>query len=210
MKNGTIIDTASMKQAGLDPSVEELSQMAYKAMNAVGADGKGAEDHCIERVNGMKDEYGTGASTLIMIYNSLGLNLKLNSAVDIFGGFFKYMPDNDIYNGEWSCVLHVHPQAQMIGSHGMLCYNVVDSKQRYNEEIVFVSAWANHYSGRSQAVSFYTRKDAYTADELFYNRILNGQGAGGRSDYGVLAAEYKIGSETSPFFRVVASQGSNF
>lgn len=213
MKNGSKIDAGAMKASGLDVDTATLSRTAYEAMNGEYL-GMGSEDYCIERVNGLKEEYGTGASTLVTIYNSTGFNFKLVAKHDIWGGFFKYAPDTDIYNGEWSCVLHAHPGGQAIGSHGMLCYGLVGSKDGYGLDVVLVMAWANHYTGASQSKCEFFERNAYSAlvavkPSLLYDSLLKDAQPAGRSDFLSLGVSYGIGAETSPIFRVVASQVAN-
>jgi Nakanori-like protein len=210
MKTGNVIDAASMKAAGLEADIKALSQAAYAAMNAASGGAEGAEEHIIERVNGMKTEYGTGASTELIIYNSIGLNLKLYEHLDVYGGFFKYSPDHDIHNGEWSGLLHVHPAGQAIGSHGLLCYSLEGSQNVYNESIVLMLAWANHYTGRSQCGCGYTNKTNFDTNKTtMYDSLIKHGKTTGTADYGVLGVAFEIGAETSPICRVVASQLAN-
>lgn len=210
MKSGHKTDAAAFKSSGQDVDIAYLANTAYGAMNADYAN-KGAEDYIIERVNGMKDEYGTGASTLITFYNALGMNLKLHDHRNIHGSFFKYQPDNDVYNGEWSCLLHVHPSGSALGSHGLLCYSLVDSNTAYHEDIVLVLAWSNNYTGSNQCACAFTNRQNYDSNAAqAHAQMMYGQGDNGHRDYGVLGVKYSIGQDTSPVFRAVASLDANF
>lgn len=206
MKYGTIIDSEAMKAAGLTADALELSKQAYRAMG--GSGGESPDEDCIKRINGMKDEYGVGLSTSITIYNALGLALSLRSIHNEQGRVWKYACDDKIYNGEWSCVLHVKPDLQAIGSHGAITYDLVGAKAVYNEEIVLVFAWDNPYTGGNKASCWFTNPNYWksrTGRQLWETSTHGSESS--RSDYGVLSVHWTIGQGTSPIFRVVAARG---
>lgn len=62
----------------------------------------------VKVINGMKDEYGNGASTLVRIFNATGERLFYQSAFNLRGNSWKYPFDAIIENGQWSLVLIVH------------------------------------------------------------------------------------------------------
>jgi hypothetical protein len=174
LKNGKPITAESFKDAGIDANVPFLATKAYEAINESDG-GKGAEEHAIERANGMKEEYGDGVSTLLTIYNAIGLTLRLRDSYNEDGHFFKYAADPNINNGEWCSLLHVHPQAAALGSSGMLCYSLVDSEKVYNESIVLVIGWYNGYSSRGVARCQFTNSKNYdNANRATIGRALSG------------------------------------
>lgn len=62
-------------------------------------------------VNGIKDEYGAGASTLLRIFNASGERLFFRHDFHRRGNVWKYPFDMIIENGQWSVVLIVHTAA---------------------------------------------------------------------------------------------------
>lgn len=204
MKSGNKIDASGFAAAGVTADGPFLAKTAYEAMNAMYGD-KGADDYIIKEMNGMKDEYGTGLSTQIQIYNALGLDLKLIENYDDHGSFFKYAPDDRIYNGEWSGLLHVHPQAAAVGSSGMLAY--VLPKGAFGEDIVLMISWSNPYSGSNTCNCSFTNRSNYNriGAANLCEALIDGGAASRISDYGILGVSYRIGKGTSPICRVVAS-----
>ncbi|WP_125900892.1 hypothetical protein [Methylobacterium indicum] len=72
-------------------------------------------------VNGMKDEYASGASTLLRVFNASGGRLFLRSDVHWHGKVWKYPLDLVIENGQWSIALVVHA-ARFEGVAGGIVY----------------------------------------------------------------------------------------
>jgi hypothetical protein len=73
-----------------------------------------------ENVNGMKDEYGDGVSTLVMIYNASGRDVIINSLDNKYGRIGDWPYDPVIANGQWSVFLHVKKTSAASGSQATL------------------------------------------------------------------------------------------
>ena len=209
MKYGTRIDADAMKAAGLEPDIRELSKEAYRSMSVAGADGASPDESCIKRVNGMKDEYGSGVSTLITIYNALGCSLRYRTAHDSSGHIWKYAYDDRIDNGEWSCALHVKTSGSATGSCAALVY---DFDGGYGDQDVLVVAWDTPFSGSNSAACFCANR-AVTYSKMswddIHDRAANGND-NGHSDLGLLRVRYTIGQNSSPILRVIASRKEFF
>lgn len=76
--------------------------------------------------NGMKDEYGNGASTLLRIFNAAAEPLRLRYDIHRYGNIWKYPVDMVIHNGQWSVLLVVHAQPFQ-GVAGGLIYHAAGS-----------------------------------------------------------------------------------
>lgn len=78
-----------------------LSNYAFEQRSA-------SDFEVVKVINGMKDEYGNGASTLVRIFNATGERLFYQSDFHVRGNSWKYPFDAIIENGQWSLVLIVH------------------------------------------------------------------------------------------------------
>ncbi len=212
MKTGTPITAGTFADAGITASVQYLATKSFEDINDMdGAQRKEAE--AIERVNGMKTEYGDGVSTLITIYNAFGMPLYHHDTFNEDGHFFKYQPDPDIQNGEWCMLLHVHPSGAALGSSGMLAYKLSEAAQIVSGWDLLLIAWYNGYN--RNAVARCGWGTAATYDKLnkhgFWNTLTHGTGSGttGKDEKGSLGVMWSIGSESSPIFRVVGGMKSD-
>jgi hypothetical protein len=199
MKYGNVIDAETMRQAGIeDVSTAELAKEAFRAM------GGKADEECIERVNGMKEEYGSGIATLITIYNALGCSLHYKETRDWSGHRGKYDYDSPIYNGEWSCALHVKTSGTATGSCGVIAYNL---RGGYGDQDVLVVSWVTPFSGPNKANCFCANIKTY--DATSWDKIEEWANRGYPEkdhDLGLIRVRATIGQNSSPILRVVASQ----
>lgn len=112
---GIVMDDvkADPRYAGKTPTLKDLADFTMEKKSLY-------EEEALKHVNGMKSEYGTGASSLVMIYNATGANLKLKPQKDIThnwsGHIWKYPADDTIMNGQWCVFLHVHTSGAARGS----------------------------------------------------------------------------------------------
>ena len=78
-------------------------------------------------INGIKEEYGTGVSTLLRIYNTSGRTLRFQKQGPNWSGhMWKYPFDETIGNGQWSVALHVKTSGAARGSVSSVVYRVED------------------------------------------------------------------------------------
>lgn len=122
---------------------EFAQHMARKAMEQryEHVDRMGDSPGAINRVNGMKEAYGNGVSTLVMLYNATGVRLTKVGEDDHSGKRWTWPYDNVIENGQWSVFLHVKSGWSMAGSTACLGYKLEGLDE------VFVIAWDTPYSG---------------------------------------------------------------
>lgn len=102
------------------------------------------------QVQKVKDDYGTGLSTLIMIYNATGsdmiyYNFKSTSGEIWLGSENAWFPKT-IRNGQWALALHVH---RIAGSVAAVGYNFDGSnnKRSPNTAGYAIMGWDNPLSG---------------------------------------------------------------
>lgn len=98
----------------------------------------------IKHVNGMKEEYGQGASTLILIANQTGEKLKRIDSKGWSGDTWKYPFDREIDNGQISVVLHTKT-FMFRGSVGSVIYRLEKTQDE------FVLAFWNPYIGENKS-----------------------------------------------------------
>lgn len=120
-----------------------LSQLAIQQLTAINSDGNTLQMTAVNQVNTMKEEYGEGASTLVMIFNASGESLTYQNNYDWAGGIDKYPYDRVIPNGTYSVFLHVK-HALWGGSEGCVVYS-------NQTGLDFLMAWSNPYRGRNNA-----------------------------------------------------------
>jgi len=84
----------------------------------------------IKHVNGMKEEYGNGASTLLVIANQTGETLNHLADRSWSGDINKYPYDPVIKNGQISVVLHTKT-AMFRGSVGSIIYRSDPSQDEF-------------------------------------------------------------------------------
>lgn len=112
---------ADPRWASKEPTLKDLADFTLEKQSNY-------EESAILKLNGMKQEYGDGTSTLVMIYNATGVDLNLKPQKDITynwnGHLFKYTPDKTIMNGQWSVFLHVHTSGMAYGSKAAIVYEL--------------------------------------------------------------------------------------
>lgn len=201
MKYGTPLRYDTLEAAGQTPDFEALAADAYAAINASGADGRTYEEAAIERVNGMKEEYGTGVSTLVMIYNATGSTLKYDSIEDSSGHLFKYQPDSVVYNGEWSVFLHTKTAGAARGSVATAKYWLRGGVPAKSHQLSV--SWSTPWSGTNTASAtvydLAAARKAMASGSMFA-MIKQLTSAASQSPF---ATEVSLSQESSPLVRYV-------
>jgi hypothetical protein len=95
----------------------------------------------LQKVNAMKEEYGSGISALVRIYNASSETVSLVTTRDWHGHIWKYPVDTPIQNGQWSVFLHVHASGCAVGACGAAVYQASQAKQD-----IFLG-WESPYAG---------------------------------------------------------------
>lgn len=121
--------------------IDVRKEMAKLAMERRDKDEADAQD----KLNGMKKEYGTAKSTLVMLYNGTGDTLKLRDADNQSGHIWKYDYDRRIETGQWSVFLHVHSQGSGAGSCAAVAYDLATYRDEVdkgaNHPLALLIAW---------------------------------------------------------------------
>lgn len=203
MKYGRPLRYDTLEAAGQTPDFEELASDAYAALNAEGAKGLGHEEAAIERVNGMKEEYGTGVSALIMIYNATGSTLKFDSLESAHGKIFKYQPDPTIYNGEWSVFLHVKSSGAARGSGGAVKYWLRGGVPKKSHMLTV--NWDIPWSGTNTAGATFSHLPPHldVSQASFMKVMKEIMDAQANTPFGT---RISYSQETSPLIRVMAAR----
>ncbi|MEX2520312.1 MAG: hypothetical protein WD969_13380 [Paracoccaceae bacterium] len=204
MKYGNPIRYDTLEAAGQEPDFEALAHDAYAAMNADGPKGLSHEEAAIERVNGMKEQYGTGVSALMMIYNATGSTMKFDSLETTHGKIYNYQPDPTIYNGEWSVFLHVKSSGAARGSGGAVKYWLKGGVED-KSHLVTVS-WDVPWSGTTTAgISFFDTSlmRSFLGSPFQLMKKIGDMQAASPFD-----GRISFSQETSPIIRAVASRKS--
>jgi hypothetical protein len=133
---GKTITEETIKRLYPNAKPDEYVNLLSKEALDTGSQGEYQEE-AIKTVNGLKERYGEGASTLICIYNATGRKWTYVSSHDWHGEI--YSPyDTEIYNGQWSVFLHT--KAGIItGSAGCVVYRI----EKANTDLFI--GWSNPY-----------------------------------------------------------------
>lgn len=147
---GTAITQADVRRTSAyeDPPLDDAAILKQAAIQAMehrydAYDRQGDPPGALNRVNGMKEEFGNGVCTLLMMYNATGCRLTKADDDDHSGKIWKYKYDDVIENGQWSVVLHVKSSFGLAGSTACIGYELEGRNQ------VLVVAWDTPYSGDS-------------------------------------------------------------
>lgn len=142
---GKVIGKSEVEDAtgSTNPTLADIGNYALKSIG----------DHQEEAdimVNSMKQKYGKGISSLIMIYNASGRTMRLHpeegdAERDIHGHQGEWPKDSIIGNGQWSVFLHVHSSGAARGSAGF-CHYKFDNTDSY-----FKVSWDTPFSGKNKA-----------------------------------------------------------
>jgi hypothetical protein len=179
----------------------EMSERALKSINANDGSGGGAQNQAILRANGMKEEYGNGVCTRILIYNASGIPLTCYETHDSSGHWSKYGPPSRIEVGEWGVCFHVKTSGSATGSCGIVSFHLE------GEPYVFTVSWDVPWSGSNNASCYTMTKEGYegTSWEKAHQWAEEGPAIGGETDCG-FKVEYSIDQDSSPILIVQISK----
>ena len=137
-----------------DPRYSHLKadEVSTKVLSSYTLEQQGShQTDALKLVNTMKEEFGNGVSCLVCIYNASGRNLSLSGQrEDWHGHMFRYPPDTNIANGQWSVFLHVKTSGAATGSEACIIYNISDEG-----DDVFMG-WSVPWNQSSWSNSVYT------------------------------------------------------
>ena len=125
--------------------IPEFANRARKDRSDVAKQWKnkdGKYDEVVRYVRQLKAQWGTGVSTLCMVYNGTGEPLRFVTSNDWFGQIYLTYP-RVIANGQWGGFLHVKRTAAASGSQAAAVYR---GKNKDGEDTDFMVAWDNPWN----------------------------------------------------------------
>lgn len=102
-------------------AVDNDAFLAAEQMSAIDSSGNSLQNSALQILSQMKEEFGEGSSTLVMIYNATGETLTYCASCDWSGQVGKQPYDLVIYNGQYSVFLHAETSF-LEGSIGGVIY----------------------------------------------------------------------------------------
>ncbi|XP_021749349.1 23 kDa jasmonate-induced protein-like [Chenopodium quinoa] len=114
---------------------------AREAMNLINEYDKNVKAR--KYVDGVKSDYGNGASTLCMIYNATGETLYYSTSKDWYGYIGRTPYPFEIGNGQWASFLHVHKTSASSGSEAAVVFR---GKNKSGQSRDFLVAWDTPWS----------------------------------------------------------------
>jgi hypothetical protein len=152
------------------------------------------DTEAIKKVNAIKEEYGSGISALIRIYNACGEAISLQTTKDWHGHIWKYPFDAVIQNGQWSAILYVHTSGGMAGAEGAVIYRASQANQD-----IFLG-WESPYIGdnhvyvESREISHWPGKVEWD----YMQELIEKTGSTTFDKWQNLAVKGQIGQHSSP------------
>ncbi|WOG95425.1 hypothetical protein DCAR_0414744 [Daucus carota subsp. sativus] len=132
------LDTMS-DYVGKAKTQEDRAREAMRLINEHDKNGKARR-----YVDGLKTEYGNGATTLCMVYNATGETLYYNTSRDWYGFIGRTPYPFEIGNGQWASFLHVKKTSAASGSEAALVFR---GKNASGQNRDFCLAWSSPWSG---------------------------------------------------------------
>ncbi|CAM0958549.1 unnamed protein product [Alopecurus aequalis] len=116
---------------------------AKEAWNLLDAGNKNTM--ALNYVRSLKNNYGSGVSTMCLVYNSTGDNLSLNASHDWSGHIGSAPYPLEIGNGQWAAFLHIHGCGAKRGSIASVVYR---GKNKYGQDKDLLFAWSTPWGVR--------------------------------------------------------------
>ena len=156
-----------------------------------------AQNDAILQVNGMKEEFGNGVCTRIIVYNASGGVLTNRNEKTWSGRWSKYKLPTTIECGQWAAALHVKRSGAAAGSMGIMSYNM----QGFNN--VLCVGWDVPWSGSNHG-SCYTMTTADWGKTSWetVEKWCETDPAVGSDKCGSIRVDYNIDQDSSPILTV--------
>ena len=173
--------------------------IAKKAMEQMNEE----KDKAIDRVNGMKEDWGTGVSTRVLIYNALGIPIEKRSQHDSSGRWSAYEPSERIECGEWDVSFHHKKSGSATGSCAAVGYYL----KGYGDDDILMVGFETPYSGSNSGhcTVLTTKRWANAGWDQIHEWAEDGP-AKGTNSFGRSRTHYSIDQSSSPLLIVVATR----
>lgn len=184
-----------------DESYEKLSLDDINKRMSAQAMRQRAEhkNDAIDRVNGMKEEWGTGVSTRVIIYNALGIPLSKRSSHDSYGHWSRYAPSDRIEVGQWDVSFHVKTSGAATGSCSVVSYNL----EGYGHDDVLMIGFNTPWSGKNTAYCNVMTTKTWNKTSWDDLHDLTYKGAASATlDFGRARVRYTVDQDSSPMLTV--------
>lgn len=187
-----------------DKSPEDITEdevrkaMALQAMKAKDEQ----VNEAIKQLNGMKEDYGTGVSTRVMVYNGLGVPLKFRSKHDDNGYWSANTLADRIEVGQWSIGFHHKTSGAASGSCGVVGYNLLGYG---NDDVLmlgFSTPWGSDDCSALGQVLLAKKWSATSWDSLM-DSVYKSNDRGTKT-FGRAKITYETQQDTSPTLEVIA------
>ncbi|KAL9236730.1 hypothetical protein vseg_011365 [Gypsophila vaccaria] len=137
---GDLVDNEKLDEMtrynGKPKTQEDRAREAMRVQTGVGY------EEARKYVDGVKEFYGSGASTLCMIFNGTGEPLYYVDDHDWYGNVGRTPYPTQIGNGQWVSFLHVHTTGATSGSEAAVIYR---GKQKDGISQDFMLAWSTPF-----------------------------------------------------------------
>ncbi|KAK9681794.1 hypothetical protein RND81_10G029400 [Saponaria officinalis] len=160
-----------------------------------------ANEEARKYVNGVKEFYGDGASTLCMIFNGTGETLYYVDDHDYYGNLGRTPYPVQIGNGQWVSFLHVHTTSASSGSEAALIYR---GKQKDGLTRDFMIAWSTPWGiwYKNKAYCEMREEGQSSSWDDIYDRT-NNSGYDDKVDRDGMIIKVSTASGSSPFYTAI-------
>ncbi|XP_022722708.1 23 kDa jasmonate-induced protein-like [Durio zibethinus] len=155
-------------------------------------------------VKALKRQWGTGASTLCLVYNATGEPLTFVTSHDWFGHIYQTCP-RVIANGQWGGFLHVKAAVAASGSEAAVVYR---GKNKDGRATDWLLAWDNPWRVDLDKQAYVEIHEAGYFERVDWGAIaksLEGATSHHYATWEGCIAYVKIENDTSPLYEAVLS-----
>ncbi|KAL9236754.1 hypothetical protein vseg_011388 [Gypsophila vaccaria] len=192
---GEVIDDEKLE--GLARYMGKPKKQEDRAREAIRVQTGDAHEDARKYVDGVKEFYGSGASTLCMIFNATGETLHYVDDHDWYGTLGRTPYPAQIGNGQWASFLHVHTTGASSGSQAAVLYR---GRQKDGFTREFMLAWSTPFGVwyKNKAYCEMLTGNNTTWDDI-YNRTNNSDYTD-KVDTGGMLVNVSTASGSSPVF----------
>ncbi|CAL5324157.1 unnamed protein product [Camellia sinensis] len=188
--------------------IPEYERRARKDRAHVALEMKKAENKDViarEYVENLKRQWGTGVSTLCLVYNATGGTVTFVTHHDYWGHIGEAAPyPVEIANGQWGAFLHVKTTGTATGSTAAVVYR---GKNEDGADCDWMFAWSNPWDRACWNNTVYTEiREAHHYDECNWDRVselLYNSGLNERGEGNGCLSYVSTESDTSPIFEAI-------
>ncbi|CAK9326820.1 unnamed protein product [Citrullus colocynthis] len=178
---------------------------AHVALNMKNAEDK--DKNAREYVENLKKRWGTGVSTLCLIYNATGDTITYVCEHDWHGHIGPGPYPIEIANGQWGGFLHVKTSGTATGSSAAVVYRGLNNDGVHCD---WMAAWSNPWDRSSWDNTAYTeiREEGHydKYDNWGYiSKLLYSSGYSKSDNWNGCISNVTTGSDTSPIFEGIFS-----